>query len=336
SEAPGRRPAVEIIGLADQQGRVRQAAPPHETRRARLLRERESEVWAVPTTRLGTAPDRPDIRWVRVCDRGTDSFEFLTSCAAEGHGYVVRAAQDRALVAATGAPAGRLLATARRQPSRGAFNLVLRARPGQAARTARLSVSATRVRLRAPWRPGHGRGTLPAHACTVVRVWETDPPAGAAPLEWRLWCNAEVTTLAQALERALQYAPRWLVEEFHKALKTGLGIEKLQLATGAALMAAVALLSIVALRLLHLREVVRLRPAAPAALRQLERDVLAAKTDRVLTTAQEVALALGRLGGHLNRNRDGLPGWITLWHGYVVLQSLVEGVRLAQKLKKTR
>ncbi|MBI3426805.1 MAG: SpoIIE family protein phosphatase, partial [Acidobacteria bacterium] len=47
SEAPGRRPAVEIIGLADQQGRVRQAAPPHETRRARLLRERESEVWAV-------------------------------------------------------------------------------------------------------------------------------------------------------------------------------------------------------------------------------------------------------------------------------------------------
>lgn len=335
----GRRPAVEIIGLADQQARVRPAAPLHETRHARLLRARESEVWEVTTTRLGTAPDRTDIRWVRICDRGTDIFEMLESCAAEGHGDVVRAAQDRALVAETGASAGRLFATACSQPSLGTFNLVLRARPGQAARTARLSLSATRVRLRSPWRPGYGRGTLPAHTCTVVRVWEAAPPTGVEPLEWRLLCDAQVTTLAQALELALQYATRWLVEEFHKALKTGLGIEKLQLATGAALMAAVAWLSVVALRLLHLREVVRLVPDAPAAatgLSQLELDVLTAKTDRVLTTTQEVALALGRLGGHLNRNRDGLPGWITLWRGYVVLQSLVEGVRLAHKLKKTR
>lgn len=337
--SPGRRPPVEIIGLADQQSHVRQDAPPHETRHARLLRKRESEVWEVTTTRLGTAPDTPDIRWVRICDRGADIFEMLESCAAEGHGYVVRAAQDRAVVAETGATAGRLFATARRQPHLGAFNLVLRARPGQAARTARLSVSASQVRLRSPWRPGHGRGTLPAHACTVVRVWEADPPAGVEPLEWILLCDTEVTTLAQAREIALQYATRWLVEEFHKALKTGLGVEKLQLETGAELIAAVALLSIVALRLLHLREVVRLIPDAPAAatgLSQLELDVLAAKTDRVLTTAQEVALALGRLGGHLNRKSDGLPGWITLWRGYVVLQSLVDGVRLAHKLKKTR
>ncbi len=180
---------------------------------------------------------------------------------------------------------------------------------------------------------------MPAHACTVVRVWEADPPAGVAPLEWILLCDAEVTTLAQAREIALQYATRWLVEEFQKALKTGMGVEKLQLETGAELIAAVALLSIVALRLLHLREVVRLIPDAPAAatgLRQLELDVLAAKTDRVLTTAQEVALALGHLGGHLNRKSDGLPGWITLWRVYVVLQSLVDGVRLAHKLKKTR
>jgi hypothetical protein len=27
----------------------------------------------------------------------------------------------------------------------------------------------------------------------------------------------------------------------------------------------------------------------------------------------EVALAVGRLGGRLNRKSDGLPGWITLW-----------------------
>ena len=46
------------------------------------------------------------------------------------------------------------------------------------------------------------------------------------------------------------------------------------------------------------------------------------------------ALALGNLGGHLNRKRDGLPGWITLWRGWLELRPLVEGFLLAHKLKR--
>jgi len=335
----GRRPPVEVIGIADQQSLVREEHPAGETRKARLSRARESEVWEAATRRIGSAPDNPHIRWVRVCDRGSDIYEFLLSCDDEGHGYVVRAAQDRALIDEPGAPAGHLFATAREGPSLGEFNLELRARPGQAQRTARLSLSTTRVRLRSPYRPGHGVGKLRPIECTVVRVWEANPPAGVEPLEWILLCDAEVTTFEQALEVALQYATRWLVEEFHKAIKTGMGIEKLQLETGEELMAAVALMSVVALRLLHLREIVRIVPDAPpeaSGLSQLELAVLAEKTKRSLLTVRDVALALGRLGGHLNRKSDGLPGWITLWRGYLELQVLVEGVRLAHKLKKTR
>jgi len=44
----------------------------------------------------------------------------------------------------------------------------------------------------------------------------------------------------------------------------------------------------------------------------------------------EVALAVGRLGGRLNRKSDGLPGWITLWRGWKILQTLVEGVLIAR------
>jgi hypothetical protein len=338
-DAHGQRPALELMGLADQQAVIRESVPAGETRHARLLRERESAIWEATTTRLGSAPATAAIRWIRVCDRGADVYEFLRSCDTEGHGYIVRAAQDRALVNADGTPAGHLFAIARGQASRGEFHLVLRAREGQAARTARLSLSVTRVSVRSPWRPGHGRGTQAPVTCTVVRVWEADPPAGVKALEWILLCDAEVTTFAQALTIALQYATRWVVEEFHKALKTGLGIEKLQLETGAELIAATALLSIVALRLLHLREVTRLVPDAPAAasgLSDLELKVLAAKTQRTLDTVREVALALGRLGGHLNRKGDGLPGWITLWRGYTTLQTLVEGARLIHKLEKTR
>jgi len=49
-------------------------------------------------------------------------------------------------------------------------------------------------------------------------------------------------------------------------------------------------------------------------------------------TVRDVALAIGRLGGHMNRASDGMPGWITLWRGMRELQLLVEGVRLARIL----
>jgi len=67
-------------------------------------------------------------------------------------------------------------------------------------------------------------------------------------------------------------------------------------------------------------------------LSQLELDVLREHTGRPIKTVAEVALAVGRLGGHLNRKGDGLPGWITLWRGWQLLQNLVEGVLIARKL----
>jgi len=55
---------------------------------------------------------------------------------------------------------------------------------------------------------------------------------------------------AEAEDRALQYACRWLSEDFHKALKTGMGAERLQLEEGHRAFAAVAIMSVVALRLI--------------------------------------------------------------------------------------
>ena len=101
---------------------------------------------------------------------------------------------------------------------------------------------------------------------------------------------------------ARQYARRWLIEDFHKALKTGLGVEKLQLQTAARLFAAVALLSVVALALVDLREKSRLEPDAPAELAGLtptELRVLRHQSRCPLDTVRAVYLALAALGGHL-------------------------------------
>ena len=76
--------------------------------------------------------------------------------------------------------------------------------------------------------------------------------------------DTPVADFAQALGCARQYASRWLMEDFHKALKTGLRVEQLPLQTATRLFAAVALLSVVALALVDLREKSRLEPDVPA------------------------------------------------------------------------
>jgi hypothetical protein len=332
--AAPRHPAVTVLGVADQQYHVRTPAPPNEKALpagsrpfARQRRWRESALWAQSTARLGPAPaPGAGPRWVRVCDREADVYEFLESCHAAGHGYVVRAARDRAL-----AEGPRLWATLRALPPQATLTVPLRARPAHPARVATLRVAAAPVTLRAPRRPGRPAGKRPGLACTALRVWEPAAPAGVEPLEWLLLSDAPAATAADAVTLVQQYATRWVIEEFHKALKTGLGAERLQLEAAARLFAAIAVMSVVAARLLHFKEWVRVAPDAPAGdagLTPLEHRLLERHAGRPLPTAREAALAIGRLGGHLNRRSDGLPGWQSLWRGMQRLQTMAAGATL--------
>ena len=336
-----KRPALPLLGLLDQQYHVRQPVPeaekaaPHGQSRLRQGRVRESVLWAQSLRAVGHPP--AGTRWVVVADRGADIYEHLQQCHAQGLGFVVRAAQDRALVAGPAkTPAGRLFELARAQPSAGTFSLALRGRPRQPAREVVLQVSySPALALRAPQRPGGATGKGEPVPGSVVRVWEATGPDAAPGLEWLLLCDQPVADFAQALTCVRQYTSRWLIEDLHKALKTGLGAEKLQLQTAARLFAAVALLSLVALALVDLREKSRLEPDAPAevsGLTAIELRVLRHQSQRPLDTVRAVFLALAALGGHLGRKGDGQPGWQTLWLGRRTLRLLVEGVQMAAQL----
>ncbi|GAA4003551.1 hypothetical protein GCM10022408_13910 [Hymenobacter fastidiosus] len=336
-----KRPALPLLGLLNQQFHVRQPVPeaekdyPHGGSRLRQGRARESALWSHSLRHVGSAPT--GTRWVVVADRGADIYEHLPQCHAQGLGFVVRAAQDRALVAGPAkTPAGRLFELARAQPSVGTFALALRGRPQQPARELVLQVSfSPPLALRAPQRPGGATGKGEPVPGSVVRVWEETAPDAAPGLEWLLLCDQPITDFAQALTCARQYTSRWLIEDFHKVLKTGLRAEKLQLQTATRLFAAVALLSLVALALVDLREKSRLEPDATAeayGLTAKELRVLRHQSRRSLDTVWTVYLALAALGGHLGRKSDGPPGWQTLWPGRRSLRLLVEGVQMAAQL----
>jgi hypothetical protein len=103
--------------------------------------------------------------------------------------------------------------------------------------------------------PRQPRGEIGGVPLTVwaLRVWEIGVPAGVEPVEWFLLTDLAIQTLGEAWQRVDWYCLRWIVEEFHKGMKTGCDIESLPFTTQPALQPAIAFLSVVTLWLLWLR-----------------------------------------------------------------------------------
>ena len=318
-------PTVTVLGLAGQQcwSRPKVALKRQQkTKAAQLGRARESARWAASWAAWSPAPAA--VQWIYVADRESDIYEVFERCAGRGADWVIRAAQARALVAEDRSG----LTAVAQAPVRGHLSVALRARPGQPARTLRMALRAGTVTLRGPWRPG---GPLVPRTLQVVEVREVAPPAGTLPRVWVLLTSLPIGTLAQIKRLVGGYTQRWWVEEFHKALKSGTQVEASQLATGRALQALCAVLSLVALRLLETKLFARAFPDAPVRPDQFAPELLrllAAKLacPRGGWTQRTVWRAIARCGGFLDRKGDGEPGWITLWRGWRSLLNMVEGV----------
>jgi len=191
-----------------------------------------------------------------------------------------------------------------------------------------------RVRVLPPRqrRGEHGSEPIPL---TAVIAWEEDPADPADPVEWVLLTNVEVSDAAAARRVLDDYACRWRVEDYHKALKTGCGIERTQLTTRHALENFIALTSVLAVRVLKLRCAARDEATRdePARLHEEELKVrLAARhaghADWRSLSVYDFYLAVARLGGYLLNPARRPPGWIVLWRGYTRLEEMAQGVRL--------
>lgn len=337
-----------VLGLASQILHVRQEAPEGESREESRWREsRESRLWIQGAAEL---PGYDSL--VDVADQAADTTEFVESELASGRRFVIRAKENRCILRGHGPTApgthgqeDKLFDYARSLPSQGQRTVTIRAQSatrGRAARKAReavVQIAFAAVRIVPPRQPRgeHAQELLPVW---VVRVWEEHPPAGEEPLEWILTTNEPVQEFADGVRVTQWYEGRWMVEEFHKAQKTGCEIERLQFRSADHLEPMIALLSVVALTLLDLRDLARRDDAA----QRLAREVVPCEYVLMLSawregeprddlTVREFVLALGRLGGHQNRRSDGLPGWLVLWRGWTQLNAMLAGYELIHRKK---
>lgn len=296
-------------------------------RRERLPEEKESARWreTVETvqSRVGAGPEV-----IFVGDSESDNFYLLSVPRREGCHLLVRMAQARSVVVPGDEQRRNLLEVARVAPEAGHKTvqvLAQRDRRGkvtQGARRPELAVSWCEVVVQPPERKGLSQEPV---RCWVVRCWEPSPPAGVKPLEWVLVSTKPVASAQAALQLVGYYELRWKVERLHYVLKSGMGMERLQVRGRGEVFSALALLWIAGWRVLWLTHEVREHPAAPAGelLSSEELKVLQLATRRVVTTALEAARALAKLAGAEEWKNAPMPGEKRLWMGLEELNDLV-------------
>jgi len=330
-------PGREVLGLVNQTLHRRRDVPRNETRaQKREHPGRESRLWMAGCDACGPAPDGRT--WVDIADRGGDTFEFLCYEHTHGRKYVIRSARNRQLKGFDHVGDDRihdhLHEFARDLPTLGVRRLDVAAKAGKTARVATVRVAAGPITL------GPDRWTRGRHDGRPIDTWviharETEPPPGAEPLEWILLSNMPAEHFGQAVQLLDFYGCRPVIEDYHKGLKTGLGIELLQFERADRLGPVIALLSVIGALLLQLRQAARQRDAeltaATAIVPALFVRVLSAKLygkARDDLSVRQFVIGVARLGGFLARQHDGLPGWQTLWRGWNNLHLLIEGAQL--------
>ena len=334
----------DVFGLLSQILHQRVAVGKKEgVKKKRQRRTRESRLWSRAVEACPTAP--ADKRWVDVCDRGADLFEFLATEVRLGRACVVRSTHNRSIRIGHDGQGQRLLlhkymktlAAVGATQAKKIYDRGL-----GAERTAKLSVSHAAVELLPPHVKKGEYENQPIRAW-AVRVWEESAPAEGTELEWFLLCLDPVTSAAEAWEKCGWYACRWMVEEYHKATKTGCQVEDLQFRTEQALQPMIGLLSVTAVMLLNLRQAAR----RPDAKERKATEVVAPIYEEVLRgyrykkprnemTVYEFYMAVARLGGHMNRKADGFPGWLTLWRGWQKLESMVAGAEIDRQQRRQK
>jgi len=325
-----------LLGLAHQQLVLRKPEPPNETRTQRKNRPRESDLWKQGFNGVGRPPE--GCVWVDVCDRGGDIFEALHVAIKLGHEALIRACQDRCIqfTQPDGTHSAKLMEFARSLPGQVSDTVQVTQKGGRAARKATVQLAAAEIRIDPP-KQLPNRENYESLRVWVVRIWEANPPTNTLGLEWVILSTLPTKTDEELRTRRDWYELRWpIAEDYHQAEKTGCSEEDVRFQDLATLSPSLALLSVVAVRLVQLRQTARAYPDEPAT--QVASELEVAMLQQALgvvtavCTVRQFVRAMAKLGGFLGRKCDREPGWKTIWRGYHKLQLLVQGAQLHQQL----
>ncbi len=301
------------------------------TRKQRPIEEKESYKWLTSLQATAQLQQQlPHTQLVSVGDREADIYELFVQANDLSQDILVRASWNRCV----NHPQKYLWDHLQSRPLAGTLTITVPRKQNQPQREATLSIRYVKVTLRPPQRPKGQK--LPSITVWAVYALEEQPPQGITPLEWLLLTTVSVEEFEDACERIQWYTCRWVIEVYHKVLKSGCRIEERQFDDVARIRRYIAVDDVVAWRVLFLTMLSRELPDMPcdAILEAHEWQALYCfihKTDtppQQPPTLVEVTRWIAQLGGFLARKGDGQPGVTVLWRGLQRLRDLADAFKL--------
>lgn len=301
-----------------------------EERRKTPIEEKESYRWLQGLQATAqTAEKCPATTCVCVGDSEADIYELFVShsaCTAPNLHLLVRAGQNRNTtekcdwkdqVRSTTKIGDQSVRIRSREPK---IDIKPSSRSrARAVRTVELEIRKATIKVA---RPVHGNARLPAFVTVnVVLCEEVNPPDGEDPICWMLVTTLPITTDEDVQRVIRSYCVRWQIEVFFRTLKSGCRIEHRRFEAIDRVFNCLAVLSLVAWRLMYICHLGRQCPDLdcevvfePSEWKSVYAMLRIPTPEHGCPSLNDVVRAIARLGGFMDRPKDQ-PGTQTLWVG---------------------
>lgn len=298
-------------------------------RHKQAYEQKESYKWEEATEAV-LKECSPDLRkrLVWVCDREADITRYLQFLTSESLRYVIRASWNRRT------SEGHLWEQMASMPAKFERTIQIEQRGMRPARQVTLEVRYGYVEMQPK-----GKSAMTVGAIWAIEKQDPKTPSDGR-LEWMVLTSEPLLSNADAEKVLGWYERRWLIEEFHRAWKSGCKAQARRMGTPDNLQRLVAILAFLGVRLLQLQHAHLSTPQAPCT------TLLSEKEWRLLwlfsnkkkpqkpptepPTIEWAVLALARAGGWGNTKRTGRPGSEAIADGLSRLRDFVEGYDLAR------
>ena len=301
--------------------------------RERPYKEKETFKWQRASEKMSRRLEHME-KIISVCDREADVFEYLDYKRKENQRFVVRAKYCRRLERQPPLLIRDAMIDA---PKLGEKVLEIPQQNNRKAREVRLNVHAKEIAFY--WPKGMRKGRTERLKLNAVLVQEEGKVIKKdEKLEWILLTSEPIETYADACRVIDIYTKRWLIEDFHKAWKSGTNVEDRRMQSADNLERIAVILAFVAVRLLQLRVLKKQEPTSSSdkVLTRLEWRCLWRSTEKSAIpknapTIHWAYYALAKLGGWYDSKRTGRVGWKAMHKGLSILNDKVDAIEIAQE-----
>ena len=320
------------LGLLNQQIWSRQSSELGKSakRKQKPFEEKESYKWYQGIASVNELLEA-GIKKVHIGDRDADIYELFFNAPDENAELLIRARHNRKTAAGS-----ELWQHISKQKLAAEEEIIIPDRTGKRKKKVAVQIRYKEVEILCPVHKGKKYDSV---VLTAIEIRQKGNNKDG--IHWKLLTTLDIKNAEEAKQCMRWYSYRWLIERFHYVLKSGCGIEALQLKKAESLMKAVAVYSLAAFKIMQLTYQSRQTPdvSCEVVLSRQQWEALYMlkfkinKLPKDPPTLLEATRWLAQMGGHLGRKSDGPPGLKTVWLGY---EALLQAVALYDIIKKFR